>query len=362
MSRLYSSSELDYRAPIKPLFFYSYSNKVSSTTDFYDQQKNFDASNECSDISDTPSSSPESSGPYDSSDDQSNSKTLVSEQPRLNKQSMKKLMHKQKKLKKLKPNKRKILNGLSQVDNKQRKHSGRQTYTFDGSKSTTSWSSFNGDPNSPSNVMRPRPIKPPCPKQHETTTMPPDILYVSKPNQLWTNIDQSFGPRGPPNTTCPLFDALKSVRAFFSTSGDYKGSQPKMVEPQTYSPKVGKTFIDQTEFLEEQAAILQGRNDTPPPNVYRRDTETITGNPYVRTTNSAVGLSWPAAHPISETSYEASTSGSRNGHPMQRAFSETPFGFYPYQNQSNFASVNDINRNTLLYSDHSNYFNTTEFL
>ena len=67
-------------------------------------------------------------------------------------------------------------------------------------------------------------------------------------------MDQTVGPEGPPNVTWRSSAPLEKVKMFFETSASREAPSG------SHSRETG-AFIDQTQFLAEQASILQGRND-----------------------------------------------------------------------------------------------------
>nr|CAB3246903.1 FoxH-a [Phallusia mammillata] len=88
-------------------------------------------------------------------------------------------------------------------------------------------------------------------------------------SHLWSSIDQTVGPEGPPNITWTSSTPLNDVRPFFEppssqfdahSSSQWSGDVTSIqTEPSATCDKTSQLFADQTDFLTEQASILPGR-------------------------------------------------------------------------------------------------------
>lgn len=91
-------------------------------------------------------------------------------------------------------------------------------------------------------------------QDHEKTS--PGYSPSSTPanSSLLLSMDQTGGPEGPPNVTWLSSSPLENVKAFFERSPSFSVSERSHESDRS-------EFIDQTQFLTEQASILHGRND-----------------------------------------------------------------------------------------------------
>ena len=238
-----------------------FSDKVSSTTDTFELNDVLQSNCEPDDISDMSESlsvTSDSSMPIDSSDEKNDSKTLVSEQPRLTARNLEKVMKKQLNLKKMPPKKRK----MSQ-NSMQRKRIDMRLCTDKPAVDNPMIIKKPEPTFQLPNVTRPLPIKNINADQY--------VLH-SQNNHLvnhvptWSSMDKAVGPHGPPNITWLSADPLKSVRAFFSPKQSDSINTVCKPSNALMQPSINKfgdqtPFWDQSDFLAEQATILEGRKE-----------------------------------------------------------------------------------------------------
>ncbi|CAK8673381.1 unnamed protein product [Clavelina lepadiformis] len=263
------------------------SNKVSSSTDV--QQDNTilqtDAkSKEDSEISDNESlASSESSVPTDSSDEDSEHRTMAVKQSRSPEASTKKVVKRKRRYR-------------SKREKSKFTKIGKSTSAFEKEPSVRSCSTSKPEfldhkTAEKSNQKKderkkpiPRDLVPPNQKpfgdKHVTEkTLQNDL----KKSVFWSNIDQTVGPEGPPNITWASADSLEAVKPYFesesttnadnwstlqtnhqsmvrATDHGYGGCQEN---GRSYTTKTIDVIEDQSEFLTEQASILHGRQDVP---------------------------------------------------------------------------------------------------
>jgi len=148
----------------------------------------------------------------------------------------------------------------------------------------------------------------------------PRLVLGINPSVLWSSIDQTVGPEGPPNITWASANPLNDVLPFFriepsrKTGGDclhndwtqdvdlFSGAEQRLQErnpqaPASQAPPAqtssGFLYEDQSDFIAQQASILPGRANLPNHHLISPLPAAVSHYP---TYNNIVSFPHPALH------------------------------------------------------------------
>ena len=269
-----------------------FSDQVSSTTDIcvQDQREQNSIPDDTSDITESISaSSSESSKPMDSSDEQDETNTFDYHQSHLTAQRMAEVMNKQLKMKKVTSRKRKISQNIKQrkrLDLRIPSKASTIKRPTDASKETfeqkttsdrapeDTWliqcsTNSSSEAFAPqfankqvSNTIKPLPSRAPMMKKSKSNF---EGAQAINHIPTWSRMDSAGGPQGPPNITWRSSEPLKSVKSYFTSPNEIDNFGLRPLGAQNFAEdgncRDQPTFVDQTDFLAEQASILEGRTN-----------------------------------------------------------------------------------------------------